>query len=379
VPSPETDSAEPAETGQKTPAGTAAGQRLAYVDVFRGVLVAHMALDHASLMYNSGRGGEELARARPAEAADVFQFLTRFTGVPVAPGFFFMAGFMVAVTSALRGERGVPERAITRRLVTRGLVLIAVDVTLLGIPRYASGFFSFMVLSCIGTSLVVLAFARRAPSSVLAALAVGVLALHPLIDVSALPVPIQAVLYEPVRTGAFRSLYPVIPWSAIVLVGYVVGRDAVERERPVRLWLSLSAVSLVLFFVVRGFGGYGNAYPRAGLATEAFWTFAKYPPDLPFLTWSFCLVFFALAALAVLTERGVPPPLWPFVLYGRVSFFFYVVHFYVLGVGRAVVAKPVGLFSTYVVWLLLLAAMAFPCAWYFRRKRDRPNVVTRYF
>jgi hypothetical protein len=29
--------------------------------------------------------------------------------------------------------------------------------------------------------------------------------------------------------------------------------------------------------------------------------------------------------------------------------------------------------------LLLLLAMAWPCAWYYEKKRYRPNLVTRYF
>ena len=86
----------------------AVATRQPYVDVFRGLLISHMALDHASLMFNAGRGAEELASAAAAPAsADFFQFLTRFTGVPVAPGFFFMAGFMVALTSLARESRGV--------------------------------------------------------------------------------------------------------------------------------------------------------------------------------------------------------------------------------------------------------------------------------
>ena len=100
---------------------------VAYVDVFRGLLIAHMALDHASLMFNAGRAAEELA----GEPAPVFnglgQFLTRFAGVPVAPGFFFMAGFTVALTSAARLDRRVSGGDVTSKLVTRGLVLIAAD------------------------------------------------------------------------------------------------------------------------------------------------------------------------------------------------------------------------------------------------------------
>src|ERR687894_119428 len=88
-------------------ATAAAGVRQAYVDVFRGLLITHMALDHASLMFNAGRAGEELASAAAPAFGDLFQFLTRFTGVPVAPAFFFMAGFMVALTSLSREQRGV--------------------------------------------------------------------------------------------------------------------------------------------------------------------------------------------------------------------------------------------------------------------------------
>src|SRR6185503_13634640 len=121
-----------------------------------------------------------------------------------------------------------------------------------------------------------------------------------------LPTPLRAILYEPVRTGAFRSLYPVIPWSAIVLFGFVMGRDAVRRERPVPFWLVLSGASLLLFFAIRLSGGYGNAYPTASIASEQFWTFAKYPPDLPFLSWAFFCVFLALAVLHTLTRGGVP-------------------------------------------------------------------------
>ena len=98
--------------------------RKSYVDVFRGLLIAHMALDHASLFFNSGRGAEELAAAASSPlSSSLTQFLTRFTGVPVAPGFFFMAGFMVAITTFARENRGIAPAEITRRLLVRGLVL----------------------------------------------------------------------------------------------------------------------------------------------------------------------------------------------------------------------------------------------------------------
>jgi uncharacterized membrane protein len=353
-------------------------QRLGFVDVFRGLLIAHMALDHASLMFNAGRGGEELAAVAPPLGADIFQFLTRFSGVPVAPAFYFMAGFMVALTSLRRDARGVSHRDITRRLVIRGLVLIAVDALVMGLPRALMGFYSFMVLSSIGVGIIVVALLRNLPTKILLPAALAVLLLHPLIDVSALPVALRAVLYEPVRDGMFRSLYPVIPWGAIVLVGFVAGRDAVDRPRPARLWFALAGICLLVFFAVRLHGGYGNAYPYASVASLDFWSFAKYPPDIPFLAWSFAATFLSLAVLWSTARNGTPAMLKPFEVFGRVPFFFYVVHFYVLGIAAAIVGTKVSLGWTYAVWLMLLLAMAWPCAWYYRKKRNRPNIVTRY-
>lgn len=351
--------------------------RQSYIDVFRGLLIAHMALDHASLMFNAGRGGEELASAAPA-VGDFFQFITRFTGVPVAPGFFFMAGFMVALTSSARQNRGVSHADVTRRLIIRGLVLIAVDALIMGLPRALMGFYSFMVLTCIGVGIILLALIRGLPGRVLVPAALVVLLLHPLLDVSSLPVVLQAMLYEPVRTGAFRSLYPIIPWAAIVVLGYAIGRDSMLRADVSRWWSMLALTSLAVFLVVRVAGGYGNAYEYASVLSLEFWLFAKYPPDLAFLSWSFACVFASLAVLRVATRDGVPRWLQPLVVFGRVPFFFYIVHFYVLGITAAVLRARYGLLETYLIWLLLLVVMAGPCSWYYRKKRERPGSVLWY-
>ena len=357
---------------------THAPARERYVDTFRGLLIAHMALDHASLMFNAGRGGEELA-ALPADfPVDFWQFLTRFTGIPVAPAFCFMAGFMVAMTSLARETRGVAPTEVTRRLIIRGLVLIAADAIVMGLPRALMGFYSFMVLSSIGVAIIVLALIRHVSSKVLLPASLAVLLLHPLIDMSWLPVELRAILYEPVREGVVRSMYPIIPWGAIVVLGFAVGGDAVTQQRSVRYWLTLAAGCFTGFFAIRLHGDYGNAYPYASLTSREFWFFAKYPPDLPFLAWAFALTFMTIAALQAITRERVPALLKPLEVFGRVPFFFYLVHFYVLGIAQAALRMKLSLAETYLVWLALLAVMVWPCQWYYRKKRERPNFVTRY-
>lgn len=353
--------------------------RRPWVDIFRGLLISHMALDHASLMFNAGRAEEELAAAGPPVFGSLMQFLTRFAGVPVAPGFCFMAGFMVAVTSAARENRGVPAADVTRRFIIRGLVLIGVDAVIMGLPRALMGFYSFMVLSSIGVGVIAAALLRNVGTKVLLAVALAVLVFHPLLDVSELPLALRAVLYEPVRTGAFRSMYPVIPWIGVILLGLVLGREALSWDRPARRWLTLAAVSFGAFLVIRLSGSFGNAYSYVSIASIDFWMFAKYPPDLAFLTWSGACVFLSLAVLATIAPRETPRWLRPFELFGRVPFFFYVVHFYILGIAQALLRTRVSLAETYAIWLALLLVMAWPCVWYYRIKRDRPNIITCYF
>ena len=363
------------------PAETVAASavRQTYVDVFRGLLIAHMALDHASLLFNAGRASEELARAGAPVFENLWQFLTRFSGVPVAPGFFFMAGFMVAVTSAARLDRGIEPQELTRRLVIRGLVLIAVDALIMGLPRALMGFYSFAVLSCIGVAVIALAYLRHLPNRILVPVALAILALHPLIDVSGWPVALQALVYEPLRTGAIRSMYPVIPWIGVAMLGFVIGRDSQTRIHPSRLWCRLAALSAVVFLCVRLTGDYGNAYAYTSVWSLDFWLFSKYPPDLAFLSWSFIWIFLALALLRTTVQKDAPRMLQPFLVFGRVPFFFYVVHFYVLGIAQALLQIRFCLPVTYAIWLALLAVMLWPCSWYYRKKRDRPNALTRYF
>jgi len=357
---------------------TEADSRKGYVDVFRGLLIAHMALDHASLMFNANRSGEELWVKKPEFPHGLAEFLARFTGIPVAPGFFMMAGFMVAWTSLARAKRGVPEREITKRLVVRGVVLLLADAVIGGIPRAFGGYYSFVVLSSIGAGIILTAYLRRLSQLPLLGLALAILALHPLIDLSGIPTPLRAVLHEPVREGAFRSLYPIVPWVGMLLLGFVVGRDAYRRGPREGLWLALGALSLALFFLVRLPGGYGNAYPHGGVTSREFWHFAKYPPDLPFITLAYAAVFPALALVHRLCKEGVPRWLHPFTVYGRVSFFFYLTHFYVLGPARGLIRIKMGIDGVLVVWLCLLAVMYPLCNWYYRKKTERPNFVTRY-
>lgn len=356
-------------------------KRLAYIDHFRGLLMVHMALDHASMFFNARRFADEFAAKPPPLPHDMAQFLVRFSGVAVAPAFSFIAGFMVAITSDSRVRKGASPAEIRKRLVIRGLVLIAADTFIQGIPRAAAGFYSFSVLSCLGVSLIGVALLRTLSTRTLLVLALSTLAFHPVLGqaISHLPEPLPRFLYEPHREGWVRSLYPVFPWVSVMLLGLVIGRDTAQRDNPIPMWLLLAAVSLVLFFVVRLPAGYGNAYGHHGIDHIDFWIFSKYPPDLAWLTWSFFTIFLTLAVLRALSQEKPSGWLHPLVIYGRVAFFFYLTHFLVLAMLFGVIGQKFYLPGTLVMWLVVLVLMIPLCQWYERKKRERPNLITKYF
>lgn len=338
--------------------------RRPFIDVFRGLLMAHMALDHTSLFFNRGRFDHEYWHDPPPPPVDLAQFLTRFSGVPVAPGFSFMAGFMIAVTSGGRAERGTSEGTITARLFLRGLILIAAEMLLFGLPTKSV---RFEVLSCLGVSMILIALVRHAPQIVLLLPALAILALHPLIP----PIPV-------LHSVGGGVLYPVIPWIGLMLLGYVVGRDYHRDPATGRRWVLAALLFAAAFLAVRLGRGYGNAFPYERVASYAFFTWSKYPPDLAWIAWSLMLIFASLALLKWWNPTSAP---FRFVAaFGRVPFFFYLVHFYALGsIGfLAFPGLSLPLWGVYAAWATLLLLLWWPCRAYFAYKEKHPKSLWRY-
>src|SRR6266403_4452365 len=128
-----------------------AASRVVSLDIFRGLIMVVMAVDHARDFFtNVPFEPETLTRTWTA------LFFTRWITHFCAPLFFFLAG-----TGAFYyGMRRAPS-ALSRYLVTRGLWLIAVEFTIVGTAwtfKAPWGFFG--VIWCLGASMVVLALVR---------------------------------------------------------------------------------------------------------------------------------------------------------------------------------------------------------------------------
>jgi uncharacterized membrane protein len=320
--------------------------RVQSVDLLRGLVMIIMAIDHIRDFVHGGSQGmapEDLTQT------SVALFLTRWITHFCAPTFVFLAG-----TSAyLAGRKRAHPAEMSRFLVTRGLWLVVVELTLVSIGVNFNFSYSFVVLQVIwalGWSMVALAALIHLPWRALLALSLAVVAGHNLLD----PIP-------PERFGAFawawdmlhvqRMLqpdghlllvaYPLIPWIFVMSAGWCFGRI---YEQPVvarrRLLLTIGLAVTVAFVLVRGLNGYGNPaawafQPRGSAFTLlSFLNASKYPPSLDYLLMTLGPSIVLLGVL-----DGAKVSSWnPLLVFGKVPFFYYICHWYLLHTTALVLA-----------------------------------------
>jgi hypothetical protein len=185
-------------------------------------------------------------------------------------------------------------------------------------------------------------------------------------------------------------LYPLLPWLCIMVLGYASAPFFLKDDKP-RGALTLIAGVLLLagFIVARVLGVGGEVAPDDPQQVLAFLNVQKYPPSLQFslLTLGVLLIFFG--AVAAFEAHGRAMRLMrPFKAYGRVPFFFYVLHIYLIhgaallcaqllhwptdhlfwsGMGpnlRPPDGYGVPLWGVYVAWLGVLLILYPLCLWF---------------
>ena len=362
-----------------------------------------MALDHVrdyvtDLRFQPG----DLARGTAAI------FATRWVTHFCAPAFFLLAGIGIGLSA----NRGVRPGDSSRYLITRGLWLLVLElvITPIGwqfgfrlIPAFA------LVLWALGWSMIVMALLVHLPRGLVGVLSAVVIAGHNLFDgvrpesFGALA-PLWSALHVPgfVIPGVLFVGYPLVPWFAVMALGYVIGGAFNWEEASRRkLFLIVGIAAVTLFIALRGINGYGNAFPWSeqrtpALTVASFLNVRKYPPSLMFLLMTLGPVFVALA----LTERARGWFADWLAVYGRVPLFYYaghivVAHFVAMVLTLAqsgelrrvpIIHDPaavpashgVGLIGVYIAWMIVVLLMYYPCREFARLKETRTDWWLRY-
>jgi uncharacterized membrane protein len=389
--------------------------RLDSIDFVRGLVMVIMALDHVRDFFNLDArffDPTDLTRTTPV------LFFTRWITHFCAPTFVFLAG----TGAYLWASRGRTPAELRRFLVSRGIWLIVVELTLVTVGwtfNFTWSFIGLQVIWVIGWSMILLAALSWLPIRVVAGIGIILIAGHNLLD-AIHPRPLlggsagPGVL--PFGNGALGGAlspdatlwdwvwsflhvfnppvaYPLIPWVGVMAVGYAFGtlvqRPPDERRR---LFLRLGLAVTAAFVVLRWTNIYGDpapwsAQPDPVYTMLSFLNTTKYPPSLLYLL----MTLGPAIALLGLVDRASGPVVRFFVVFGRVPFLYYVVHLYLIH-GLTLVAAAVtgqaapndlrvfflfypknfgfSLGVVYAIWVGVVLAL-YPLCWWFARLKAR--------
>jgi uncharacterized membrane protein len=370
--------------------------RLTSVDLVRGAVMVLMAIDHVRVFSGLPPGG-------PTPGIFFTRWITNFC----APAFIFLAG-----TSAfLYGRRHAD---LSRFLLLRGLWLVLLELTVIRVGWTFNLDFSTYLLAgviwVIGWCMVLMAALVRLPVRVVGYGGVALMALHNAVMpalVPSMPIPLRAVLYTAFQDpplGPLMVLYSLIPWIGVMAAGYGFGAVlTLEPVRRDRLCYAIGAAGTALFLLLRGFNLYGDPRPwTTGTpmpAVLAFLNTTKYPASFSFLL----MTLGPTIALMPLLERARGRGARWLAVFGRVPFFFYLLHIpliHALALAVSAIREgavnpwlfanhPMGnpappdgytwsLGQLYLVWAISIVLLYFACRWFAEVKARRTEAWLKF-
>jgi uncharacterized membrane protein len=377
-------------------APVASTSRVASIDLIRGAVMVLMAIDHVRVYSGLPAGG-------PTAGIFFTRWVTHF----VAPAFIFLAG-----TSAFLYGRKHSD--LSRFLFTRGVWLVLLELTVIRICwTFNFDFKNYMlagVIWVIGCCMILMAVLVRLKPRTVGIIGVAIIALHNVV----MPWLVQHVplgkfwniLYGigPVEGTPLLVLYSIIPWIGVMAAGYWFGTVlTLEPARRNRICLRLGLGAIALFVVLRGFNLYGDPQPWSPAgprpALLSFLNTSKYPASLDFLL----MTLGPTIALIPLLDRARGRVAQWLTVFGRVPFFYYVLHIPLIHALALAVSKirtgsvDPWLFSNhpmnpgpvpegyawslgllYLVWAIALVMLYFPCRWYADLKARRRDWWLKY-
>jgi uncharacterized membrane protein len=365
--------------------GDAQHARLEAVDLYRGLIMLVMALDHARHLVGANLyAGSELWSGVDFTGVGPALLTTRVLTHVCAAGFALLMGLGMTYTHDRRTREGMGFWVSRRCFLLRGMFLVALQFTLENLVWALGGVIGepveayFGVLAMLGAAMAFGSLLLGRSARVLIGVGVGCLFAGWLVIWTANPetafAPAWRIIALPGITESFMVYYPVLPWLGVVLLGMALGR--LIKDFGENAWRPLAwagAVLLALFVSFR-LAGIGTLVEVPGpLATGDPWSVlhvVKYPPSPVYCCLTIGVALVTMAGFRAM-RAGETALLRPIVAVGRAPLFFYLAHLYLfLAAGAVFAAQPLA--GVYAIWAAGLVILVPATAAYGRFRSRRP-------
>ena len=376
--------------------------RIYSIDLLRGLVMILMALDHTRDFIHA-----EAFTRDPLDPASTtpLLFFTRFITHYCAPVFVLLAGVSIYLQSLRK-----PQGELSVFLLKRGLWLIFVELILITFAwtfDFRFTMFVMQVIWAIGISMVFMSVVIRLPYWLIVTLGLIIALGHNVFDF--VETTHSGFWWDLLRNGnfAFHELlpgrqiviiYPFLPWLGLMMLGYGLGKifePSVSVERRRKFLINTGMGLIFLFVALRYLNVYGDPHPWSvqpeGWRTLlSFMNVHKYPPSLLF----FCITLGPALILLAVFEKTSNALSKAISVYGRVPFFYYILHFYILHTLATILFLTRGhsfsegvqsifgipfnfliqgegysLGIVYLVWILMVVALYPLCKWFSELKK----------
>jgi uncharacterized membrane protein len=394
----------------------AAKSRIESIDLIRGAAMILMAIDHVRVFSGVPAGG-------PSPGIFFTRWITHFC----APAFIFLAGTSIFLYARKHTD-------VSRFLLIRGVWLIFLELTLLRLAWTFNLDFRHYemagVIWVIGCCMILMAGLVKLPLNLVAAVGLVIIGAHNLMDphvgnlIAGMDQNRLSGLWKIFYVGFFAGpiqfgadgpnlivLYSIVPWIGVMAAGYAFGKIlTLEAAQRKKLCLAIGLSAIALFLVLRGFNLYGDPRPwHAPVAGQngghsmpsvlSFLNTTKYPASLSFLL----MTLGPIIALVPLLERSTGALARWITVFGRVPFFYYMLHIPLIHALALLVCKiklgyvspwlfanhPMGnpeppegyqwsLPLLYLTWSITVVLLFFSCGWFAKLKARRADWWLKY-
>jgi len=236
--------------------------RMGSLDLLKGLVMVIMAIDHVREYFHYSAFLYD--PADPTKSTLPI-FFTRFITHFCAPTFCFLAG-----TSAFMVGKRKSRTELSGFLLKRGLWLVFIEMTVVNFAWFFDVYFrspGLLVIWSLGISMIVLAALVHLPRKFILLFSLLLILGHNLLDNvhyngNVLWAMLHEVAFFKLTDGIeFTILYPIIPWIAVMALGYYFGAfyDKSYDNLKRRKLFNLIGTSAIIAFVILRFSNlYGD-------------------------------------------------------------------------------------------------------------------------